>query len=193
MTFERDKEPTSDTSYKYDVAFSFIAQDESLAIQLNDLLQDRLNTFLYSKQQEEIAGKNGEKEFGKVFGEEARIVVVLYRKGWGETPWTRIEETAIRNRSYEHGYDFAIFIPLDDPLSVPKWLPKTQLWVGLKRWGIAGAASVIEARVQELNGSLGWRLRPLPTCACTRPGSPAFSEWWPHNWLRDILPRLSAI
>jgi len=77
---------------------------------------------------------------------------VLYRDGWGQTPWTRIEETSIRNRAYEEGYDFVKFIPLDDPPTVPKWLPKTQLWVGLKRWGVTGAASVIEARIQELGG-----------------------------------------
>jgi hypothetical protein len=35
---------------------------------------------------------------------------------------------------------------------VPKWLPKTRLWVGLKRWRASGAASVIEARVQEQGG-----------------------------------------
>ena len=138
--------------YKYDVAFSFLAQDEALATELNDLLQDRVRTFLYSKKQGEIGGTDGEKSFNAAFGEEARLVVVLYRKGWGETPWTRIEETALRNRAFEHGYDFVKFIPLDDPPDVPKWLPRTQLWVGLRRWGVSGAATVIEARVEELGG-----------------------------------------
>jgi len=139
--------------YKYDVAFSFLQQDESLATQLNDLLQDRIKTFLYSKKQEEIAGTDGEQTFSRVFGEESRLVVVLYRPGWGDTPWTRIEKVAIRNRGFDHGYDFAIFIPLDDPPTTPEWLPKSQLWVGLRRWGVNGAASVIERRVQELGGS----------------------------------------
>lgn len=142
-----------DTSeYKYDVAFSFLAQDETLASELNDLLQDRVRTFMYSKKQGELAGTDGEKSFNGVFGQEARLVVVLYRGGWGQTPWTRIEETAIRNRAFEHGYKFVKFIPLEDPPTVPKWLPRTHLWVGLKRWGVAGAASVIEARVEELGG-----------------------------------------
>jgi len=79
-------------------------------------------------------------------------VVVLYRNNWGTTPWTRIEETAIRNRAFDEGYSFVIFVPLDTPPAVPKWLPKTQLWIGLARWGINGAASVIEARFQELGG-----------------------------------------
>jgi hypothetical protein len=143
----------NDYLYKYDVAFSFLAQDESLATELNDLLQDRFSTFLYSKKQGEIAGTDGEKTFNTVFGEDARLVVVLYRVGWGQTAWTRIEETAIRNRAYDHGYDFVKFIPLDEPQEVPKWLPRAQIWLGLKRWGVAGAASVIEARIEELGGN----------------------------------------
>lgn len=140
------------SEFKYDVAFSFLAEDEDLAISINDLVQDRLSTFIYSMKQKELAGTDGEKTFNCVFGSEARIVFVLYRKGWGETSWTRIEETAIRNRAFEEGYDFVVFAPLDKTSSVPKWLPRTQIWVGLNRWGIEGAASVIEARVQEAGG-----------------------------------------
>src|SRR6267154_411121 len=140
--------------FKYDVAFSFLQQDEPLAMELNDRLQDRVKTFIYSEQQKEIAGKDGEEGFNKVFGEEARIVVVLYRAGWGESRWTRIEQTAIRNRGHEHGYRFAKFIPLDEPPTVPKWLPATQIWIGLKRHGLDGAAAVIEARVQDVGGTI---------------------------------------
>jgi hypothetical protein len=139
-------------AFNYDVAFSFLSADEPLAAQLNDILQDRLRTFLYSKRQGEVAGGDGEEIFNKVFAEQARLVIVLYRKGWGDTPWTRIEQTAIRKRGYEHGYEFAKFIPLDEPPSVPRWLPPTQTWIGLKRYGVEAAAAVIEARVQELGG-----------------------------------------
>jgi hypothetical protein len=139
--------------FKYDAAFSFLARDESIAQELNDLIQERVETFLYSKRQEAIAGTDGEKTFNKVFGEDARIVVVLFRDGWGETPWTRIEETAIRNRAYKEGYDFLVLVPLDKNATIPRWLPRTQLWVGFERWGATGAASVIEARVQQAGGS----------------------------------------
>lgn len=140
------------TEYQYDVAFSFVAQDEPLATQLADQFEGRLRTFLYSRRQEQLAGTDGEKTFNDVFAKQSRLVVVLYRDSWGQTPWTRIEETAIRNRAFEEGYEFVIFIPLDEKPSVPKWLPRTQLWVGLARWGVTGAASVIDARFQELGG-----------------------------------------
>lgn len=140
-------------AYRYEVAFSFLKQDEALAFALNDLLQDHMGTFIYSKQQEVVAGTDGEKTFNRVFGEEARLVVVLYRDGWGASPWTRIEETAIRNRGFEEGYDFVKFILVEAQATVPKWLPKAQIWIGLARYGNAGAAAAIDARVQELGGA----------------------------------------
>ncbi|MDA8117678.1 MAG: hypothetical protein M0000_09955 [Actinomycetota bacterium] len=138
--------------YEYDVAFSFVVKDEPLATRLDELLRGRLKTFLYSERQKEIAGTDGELTFNEVFGKKARTVVVLYRDGWGRTPWSRVEETAIRNRGHDHGYDFALFIPLDESPACPEWLPKNRLWIGLRRWGLEGAAGVIEARVQEMGG-----------------------------------------
>jgi hypothetical protein len=140
--------------YKYEVAFSFLKEDELLAIKINDLIQDRLSTFIYSKKQEEVAGTDGEETFNRVFSEEARIVVVLYRQNWGNTPWTRIEETAIRNRAYDEGYDFTVFIPLDKKPQLPKWLPKTQIWANLERYGVEGAANIIETKIQQTGGSV---------------------------------------
>ena len=37
--------------YQFDVAISFLQQDENLAIQLNALLKDSVKTFLYSEQE----------------------------------------------------------------------------------------------------------------------------------------------
>lgn len=138
--------------YEYEVAFSFLQQDEGIAYELNDLVQDRFKTFLYSEKQKELAGTDGEKTFNEVFGETARIVIILYREGWGTTSWTRIEETAIRNRAHNEGYDFTTFVRLDPESSMPKWLPKTRIYYNYERWGVSGLAPVIEARIQEAGG-----------------------------------------
>ncbi len=142
------------SDFEYDVAFSFLQRDEPLALKLNDRLQDRVKTFIYTEQQKVVAGTDGEETFHRVFGKKTRIVVVLYRKGWGESRWTRIEETAIRNRGHEHGYKFALLIPLDEPPRVPEWLPAQQVWIDLNRFGIDAAAAVIEARIQEAGGEV---------------------------------------
>ncbi|MER9968122.1 hypothetical protein [Mesorhizobium sp. M0060] len=139
-------------TFKYDVAFSFHSVDENLVVALNDLLQDRFKTFLYSEQQKVLGGTDGEQTFNAVFGEQARIVAVFYRDAWGKTPFTRIEETAIRNRAFAEGFDFTVFIPTEKPASTPKWLPRPRLYLGLERFGLDGAAAVIETRIQEAGG-----------------------------------------
>ena len=140
--------------FKYDVAFSFLKEDEELAIKINEALKGRLTTFLYSERQKVLAGRDGEEAFNEVFFKESRIVVVLYRNGWGSTPWTRMEQTAIKNRAYDEGYDFTTIIPLDDPISLPAWLPKTRLYLGLKRFGVDGIVTIVETRVQEYGGTV---------------------------------------
>jgi hypothetical protein len=143
----------SDDAFKYDIAFSFVKEDEGLATQINDLVQDRYRTFLYSRAQEQLAGTDGEKTFNAVFEKEARIVAVLLRPEWGNTPWTRIEETAIRNRAYSQGYDFATFVVTAPRTPIPQWLPIPRSWYDLERFGLPGAAAVLVSRVQDRGGA----------------------------------------
>jgi hypothetical protein len=142
--------------YEYDVALSFGWKDEPVANRLARLLEGRLGVFLYSKEQEKLAGTDGEKRFNEVFGAKSRLVVVLFRETWGKTPFTRFEETAIRNRAFSEGYDFTVFILMDETekQKMPAWLPKNRLYVGLERWGIEAAAAVIESRFSELGGEV---------------------------------------
>ncbi|MBI1909868.1 MAG: hypothetical protein HYS22_06840 [Deltaproteobacteria bacterium] len=138
--------------FKYDVAFSFLGQDEGLAQRLADIINEQYSVFLYNQKQKDLAGKDGEQEFADVFSNQARVVVVLYRQDWGQTTWTRIEETAIRGRAYDHGYDFVLFIPLDDLKKVPVWLPKNRLWCDLQRFGEESAAAIIISRINDQCG-----------------------------------------
>jgi hypothetical protein len=141
----------AETPYEYDLAFSFLAQDEPLAQQIADLVSERFNVFIYSEQQKSLAGTDGEKSFNQVFCEKSRVVCVLYRPGWGESRWTRIEQTAIRNRAYEDGYDFCVFVVIEQG-ELPRWIPKAHLWFDLERFGIKGAAAVLEENIQKLDG-----------------------------------------
>jgi hypothetical protein len=136
--------------FEFDVAFSFHSLDESLAAQLNDRLQDRYRTFLYSEQQKILAGRNGEDTFNEVFRKKAQFVVVLFRKEWGETPFTKIEQRAIRDRAYDEGYGFTLFIPTETQPSMPPWVERTRLYLSLQRFGVDSAAAVIESKLQEL-------------------------------------------
>lgn len=143
---------TTEQEFKYEVAFSFLKQDETIAFDLNDRILDRLSTFVYSKRQEELGGTDGEKIFSSVFYEQSRIVVVLYREGWGQTSWTRIEEYAIKNRAFEYGWDFLVFINLDINSKLPTWIPRTYIWVDYQRFKSEGAIAIIEQKCKEAGG-----------------------------------------
>lgn len=136
--------------FKYEVAFSFLERDEQTAYALNDLLQDRFKTFIYSERQKELVGRDGQTAFRKVFVEEARIVVVLYREAWGTTKWTRVEEDAIKERVFEESPDFLVFINIDK--GKPAWLSQVHLRLYLEKYGLIQAAAIVESRVEEYGG-----------------------------------------
>jgi hypothetical protein len=137
--------------FRYDVAFSFLSRDEALADKLNGLVKERLSTFFYPEQQRILAGSNGEVALNRAFGLDSRVVAILYRPEWGETPFTRVESTAISNRVLAEGYDFALFIMLEGT-SAPPWFPKNRIWTNIERFGVESAAAIIEERVKDRGG-----------------------------------------
>ncbi|MGH9895703.1 MAG: hypothetical protein ACREA0_27710, partial [bacterium] len=111
-----------------------------------------MKTFIYPERQKELAGTDGEETFGEVFGEEARLAVFYTDPNGARQNGPELSRPQSAERGFEHGYSFAKFIPLGEPPEVPPWLPPTQVWIGLKRFGIEAAAAVIEARIAELGG-----------------------------------------
>src|SRR5258705_1602907 len=59
--------------FKYEVAFSFLQDDEQLASQIADRIRDRVSValFIYSERQNELAGTDGVERFSCIFGEES--------------------------------------------------------------------------------------------------------------------------
>ena len=141
-----------DINFKYEVAFSFLQQDEGIAYQINDLIQDRFSTFVYSREQEVLGGTDGEKTFNRVFHDDARIVIILYRDGWGQTAWTRIEETAIKNRAFNKGWEFLLVINLDKSSTLPSWIPNPYIWLDFQKYKSEGAIAVIDQKVRKSGG-----------------------------------------
>jgi hypothetical protein len=93
-----------------------------------------------------------------VFKKQSRCVIIFYRNKWGTTPYTAIEEKAVRTRISEEGNDNLLVISLDNPPVVPKYLSKTQIWTELAQAGINGTAAFIEEQVKALGGGLSEEL-----------------------------------
>ena len=56
----------NNSEFEYDVAFSFLADDEPLVVQIADQLRERYQVFLYSERQKELAGKDGVEQFSEI-------------------------------------------------------------------------------------------------------------------------------
>ena len=139
---------------KYDVAISFLAKDEATAKALADKLEaGGLSVFFFPRNQEELAGTNGMETMREPFFN-SRVNVILFQTPWGQTPWTRVEQTAATERCLEKGWDSLMFVQLDKTSTVPKWLPRTHVRYALHAYGIEQLVGAIKARAQEQGGIL---------------------------------------
>jgi hypothetical protein len=139
---------------QFDVAISFLASGEPTVREIYSQL-DRvgLKIFFFPRSQEELAGTNGLESMRSPFLA-SRLVVVLFRKPWGETPWTRVEQMAITDRCLERGWESLLFVVLDETATIPKWLPETHVRFNFQTYGMEQALRAIKFRVQQLGGLL---------------------------------------
>lgn len=138
---------------KHDVALSFLSADESIAAAFCNALSRGLDVFFFPRKQEDLAGTDGLESMRTPFLEDSRVVVVLFREPWGNTPWTGVEQTAIKDRCLKHGWQTLFFVMLDNIQKPPVWLPHTHVRFNYADFGIEQAVGAIKARVQE-SGSI---------------------------------------
>jgi hypothetical protein len=148
------KEPVApgDDKPEYGVAISFLSVDCATAVAIAKQLSP-LTVFCYPRSQEELAGGDGMEKFRSAFRHQSRVQVVLYRKGWGETPWTRIEQTAITDRCLAEGWDGLVFVALDNAAR-PRWVPDTKIHFDLTNYPLNQLVGAIKLRAQELGAEL---------------------------------------
>jgi hypothetical protein len=132
---------------KYDVAISFLADDEPLAKKLGAALPG-LEVFIYSKHQEQLAGTDGLESFREVFRHRACVVVVLHRPRWGQTRWTKVEEIAIKEFCLDGGWPRLMFVVLEKG-ELPRWLPETNIRFDYDAFGFDELVGAVKARCLE--------------------------------------------
>ena len=138
----------------FDVAISFLVRDEPTATVIAERLEGAgLKVFFFPHRQEELAGTNGMELMRAPFLE-ARANVVLFRKAWGETPWTRVEAGAITDRCFREGWLSLMFVELENTSALPKWLPLTHIRFNFADYGIDQLVGAIKLRVQEQGGTI---------------------------------------
>ncbi len=136
----------------YDVAISFLYQDLALAQALYAELCKSLTLFFFPRNQEELAGSDGLESMRAPFRSQSRINVVLYRPKWGNTPWTGVEEVAVKESCLATSFKSIFFLVIEPIHELPKWLPETHVRFNLADFTLEQAVGAIKARVQERGG-----------------------------------------
>ena len=139
---------TTTPLYEYDVAFSFLFRDLPVAKELSERLSG-LRVFVFDRYKEELLGGDGMEKFGEIFSKKGRLSVILYRDGWGDTPWTAFEESHIKSRALETRMTSFMIVRLDEAATLRKWMPTYHLFASENDTRDEQAA-IIRARSREL-------------------------------------------
>jgi hypothetical protein len=137
---------------KYDIAISFLYQDLSLAQALYDKLRAGLEVFFFPGNQEVLAGTDGLESMRAPFRHESRLNVILYRPRWGNTPWTAVEELAIKESCLDNSYRNIFVYVIESTGVLPKWLPDTHVYFSSAHYTLDEAVGAIKTRVQDRGG-----------------------------------------
>jgi hypothetical protein len=145
--------PSQTATFEFDAAISFLQADLPFALELRESLSPALQVFVYSRNQETVAATDGMETFRTVFLDRARLSVVLFRRGWGSTPWTAVEEAAIRDRCLHTRYRSLVLVNLDGS-EPPSWVPETYQYFDRTQYSADELVGVIKARAQEMGAEL---------------------------------------
>jgi hypothetical protein len=142
------------TSFPYDAALSFVAEDALTARHLIDRLRDRLAapTFEPATVHPESIGDDGG-EIPPVVLNGSRVIIVLHQRLWGETPSTRQDRHAIERRAAQEGSGFLVVLTLEPDAIVPPCLAKGATCVRLSD-DDARDVDAIAAAVRRAGGSM---------------------------------------
>jgi hypothetical protein len=106
----------------YDVAISFLYQDIALAQALYDELSKTLEVFFFPRNQEELARTDGLDSMRAPFRSQSRLNLVLYRPKWGHTPWTGVEEVAVKESCLATSFKSVFFFVIEPTQEIPPWV-----------------------------------------------------------------------
>jgi hypothetical protein len=132
---------------KHDIAYSMLALDEPYARRLITELKKRLQgeQYLYSRKTEDAAQDSALLDtISRIFSADARLVVLLYRPGWGATPFTAAEQAAIQTRRLSESGDRSIFVVAMQPPHVPEWHPEHEFWADADVYSVPQISAMIE-------------------------------------------------
>ena len=134
------------TSFTYDVAISYVAEDSLTAKHLMKRLQPRLQASIFDAA---TVQEHDAHIAADTLCSDARIVVVLHQRLWGETPSTQRDLSAIQQRISDDGAGFLVVVALEPSDKPLEWLTGTPVETPLSGDGVADVDAIAAAVERE--------------------------------------------
>lgn len=137
-------------AFKYDVAITATEYDGLAVGELKRRLEHRISKAVYTVPKPDGKPRTAAATAAiqKSLAKDARVVVVLYQRLWGETEATRTDAAALKSRIGKTKKQDVVVVPLD-ATSVPSWLKATVVR------GTPSSDAVVDAVVQAVSGASG--------------------------------------
>ena len=141
------------SNYKYEIGISLCKQDLEFARGIRNELNPSLKIFDYESRQQELISKSAPMEFASIFKDQCRVVVILSRKEWGTTTYTKLEQNAITDKAILQGKGFnhLIVIPMVAG-EIPSWYSSSMVYIDPEKYSFERIAGFIEFIVTQQGG-----------------------------------------
>src|SRR5581483_9240324 len=139
-------------AFKFDVAITAADYDSLAIAELRRRLEHRLAKPVYTppRTTEQSPPPATTAAIRKAFEQEARVVVVLHQRLWGETAWSEPERLAVKARVGKAKRKDIVVVPLDTS-PIPTWLKATVV----RSTTLPSSDAVIDAVVEAVATSGG--------------------------------------
>ncbi len=113
---------------QYDIAFSYLTEDEEFVGKIKDEFRDTsVKIFFYKDHRDKIIGEDGKKYYYDIFNKHSKVVVIFYRNGWGVKGMTIYEKRGIDDRDTLEGDEFYLLIPTVKNFVIPTGYSKNKI------------------------------------------------------------------
>ncbi|MGH7626393.1 MAG: hypothetical protein ACREOJ_13885 [Gemmatimonadaceae bacterium] len=153
------------TSYTYDAAISCVAFDSLTARSLLQQLKPRLKRPVFAAWEH----RDGRKDVvSDVLENDARVVVVLHQRLWGETACTRGDQAALETRVERQGPEFLFVVSLEADAISPVWVADADSRMSLADDGLEHVVDGIAEAVRRAGGVTQAATRLMPHLSLVR-------------------------
>jgi hypothetical protein len=133
---------------QFDVAFSLTAPDSDFVRKLVEALPNH-RSFFYLEQDRALTGASAAMgPMRRAFRSDTKLNVIVHRRPWGETGYTKLEQDAIIDHYMTKDALLPFLIRMDLSYPVPEWYPQHVVWCDPSKFSIGQIADQI---VDKLN------------------------------------------